>query len=75
MVYAMYIMHPMASKGLPFLPLSVSFSLLWIPAAVRLSGFAGFAAITYAGQRTVDTLVTFGSCQRKTTWEGRYVHC
>ena len=71
----MYIMHAMASKGLLFLPLSVSFSLLWIPAAVGLLGFAGFAAVIYTGQRTVDTLVTFGSCQRKTTREGRYVHC
>ena len=75
MVYAMYITHPMASKGSLFLPLLVSFSLLWIPAAVRLFGFAGFAAVTYAGQRTVDTLVTVGSCRRKTTREGRYVHC
>ena len=68
----MYIMHTMASKGLPFLPLSVSFSLLWIPAAV---GLFGFGAVTYAGQHTVDTLVTFGSCRRKTLREGRYVHC
>ena len=75
MVYAMYIAHPMASKGSPFLPLSVSFSLLWIPAAVGLFGFAGFGAVTYTGQRTVDTLVTFGSCRRETTWEGRYVQC
>ena len=68
----MYIMRAMASKGLPFLPLSVSFSLLWIPAAV---GLFDFGAVTYAGQRTVDTLVTFGSCRRKTTREGRYAPC